>query len=81
MLLRVPHGLDQILHLVLFAAYVTTAFRARAILRSDFARTRRQLDVSGAGTLFFGPIYLQHAINEAADTPARETRPSQPTGE
>jgi len=49
------------------------AFRAARILRSDCARTGRGLGLSysGAGVFFFGCLYLQHLINEAADAPAR----------
>jgi hypothetical protein len=46
------------------------AFRVAGILRSDFARTGRLVDVSGVGVFFFGCLYLQHVINQAADTPA-----------
>jgi hypothetical protein len=38
---------------------------------SDFARTGRFIGVSGAGVFFFGCLYLQHVMNEAAATPAR----------
>jgi hypothetical protein len=50
---------------------LAVAFRMAHILRSDFARTGRQIGVSGAGVFFFGCLYLQHVLNEAADTPAR----------
>ncbi len=47
------------------------SFRTAEILRNDFARTGRLLSVSGVAVFFLGPMYLQHKINEAADTPAR----------
>ena len=45
-------------------------FRVAAILRSGFARSRRGIGISGAGVFFFGCLYLQHVMNEAADVPA-----------
>jgi hypothetical protein len=47
------------------------AFRVAHILRSDFARTGRFIKVSGVWVFFLGPLYLQHVINKAADTPPR----------
>lgn len=54
------------------------AFRVAAILRSDFARSGRPLGISGAGVFFFGCLYLQHILNEAADLPARRARSDPP---
>lgn len=48
------------------------AFRVAAILRSDFVRSRRYIDVGTLGVFFFGCLYLQHVMNEAAGVPARE---------
>jgi hypothetical protein len=45
------------------------AFRVAAILRSDFTRSGRGIDISTLGVFFFGCLYLQHAMNEAADLP------------
>ncbi|HLK38013.1 MAG TPA: DUF4234 domain-containing protein [Polyangiaceae bacterium] len=47
------------------------AFRVAAVLRSDFARTGRFIGISTAGVFFFGCLYLQHLLNEAAEVPAR----------
>lgn len=46
-------------------------FRVAAILRGDFARSLRGIHISAAGVFFFGCLYLQHVMNEAADVPAR----------
>jgi hypothetical protein len=48
------------------------AFRVAAILRSDFARSGRYIDVATLGVFFLGCLYLQHVMNEAAGVPARE---------
>jgi hypothetical protein len=45
------------------------AFRVAAILRSDFTRSGRGIDISTLGVFFFGCLYLQHAMNQAADVP------------
>ena len=50
------------------------AFRMAAILRSDFARTGRFIGFSSFGVFFFGCLYLQHVMNEAAEVPARGRR-------
>jgi hypothetical protein len=63
-MLRVVQLVGGIVNLVV-------AFRVAHILRSDFARTGRFIGVSGAGVFFFGCLYLQHVMNEAAATPAR----------
>jgi hypothetical protein len=66
-----PSELDRAVSLGLGVASIVLAFRVANILRSDFARTGRLLSVSGAGTFFFGALYLQHKINQAAATPPR----------
>ena len=53
------------------AAYVA-CFRVARILRSDFARTGRALEVSNLATFFLGFWYLQYKINQAAVTPVSE---------
>jgi len=50
------------------------AFRVANVLRSDFARSGRLLDVSTLAVFFFGCFYLQHVMNRAAGTPARVRR-------
>jgi hypothetical protein len=50
------------------------SFRVAAILRSDFRRTGRVIGVSSVGVFFFGCVYLQQVINEAAAVPARLAR-------
>jgi Domain of unknown function (DUF4234) len=66
---------DQIrpIQLVVGVVNLVVAFRVARILRSDLARTGRFVGVSGPGVFFFGCLYLQHVINEAAATPARTT--------
>jgi hypothetical protein len=64
-----PRDVDRAVDLGLGAASIITAFRVARILRSDFARTGRFLRVSSVATFFFGALYLQHKINQAADTP------------
>ncbi len=46
------------------------SFRVMRILRSNFARTGRSLQVSAIATFLFGTLYLQFKINQAADIPA-----------
>ena len=55
------------------------AFRIAAILRSDFARTGRVIVISTLGVFFFGCLYLQHVLNEAANVPSRRPRQSDGT--
>jgi Domain of unknown function (DUF4234) len=74
LLAKVPEGPKQLARIASTITGLIVAFRAAHILRSDCARTGRQLSYSGAGVFFFGCLYLQHLINEAADAPAR-TRP------
>lgn len=50
------------------------AFRVAHILRSNFARTGRLIEVSGVPTFFFGVLYLQYVINRAAVTPGRKKK-------
>lgn len=50
-------------------------FRVLNILRSVSTRTGRFLGFSTMGTFFLGVYYLQHKINQMADTPARAERP------
>ncbi len=64
-------GISRIAQLADGIFNLFVAFRAAAILRSDFARTGRMLHISGAGVFFFGMLYLQHVLNEAAATPPR----------
>jgi hypothetical protein len=49
-------------------AMLVAVFRVARMLRSDFNRSGRFLTVSGVATFFFGTLYLQYKINEAADT-------------
>jgi hypothetical protein len=55
---------------------ISTHFAVVGILRVSFARSGRIVRVSSLWTFFFGFLYLQHKINEAADLPdrARATR-------
>ena len=69
-------GAARVAQLGAGGASLFLGFRVAAILRSDFARTGRLLDLSGAGVFFFGCLYLQHVINEAAEKPARTRPPS-----
>jgi hypothetical protein len=71
-----PDQLDRPVSIACGAVSIITAFRVAKILRSDFARTGRFLNVSGAGCFFFNALYLQYKINQAADTPARAPRAS-----
>jgi hypothetical protein len=71
---RAHEDLVRILQLGGGITSLSLAFRVAGILRSDFARTGRFIGVSSLGVFFFGCVYLQHVINEAADTPARVTR-------
>jgi hypothetical protein len=64
----------QIARLIESAISLFLAFRTARILRSDFARTGRTVGVSSLGVFFFGCLYLQHVMNEAADEPARPAR-------
>jgi hypothetical protein len=64
-------GAIQVVRLIPAVVNLFVAFRVAGILRSDIARTGRNVHVSGAGTFFFGALYLQHVINEAASQPAR----------
>jgi hypothetical protein len=70
-LVNVPPGFDRLVSVVGGIVTIVTAFRVATILRSDFARTGRFLHISGPGTFFFNAFYLQHKINQAAETPAR----------
>jgi hypothetical protein len=67
----VPEEIVSVVQLAsgLFGLFL--AFRVADILRSDFARTGRLIGISGVGVFFFGCLYLQHVMNEAADTPGR----------
>ena len=67
-------GITRIAQLADGIFNLVVAFRVAAILRSDFARTGRMLHISGAGVFFFGMLYLQHVLNEAAATPPRLPR-------
>jgi hypothetical protein len=71
-----PRDVDRAVDIAIGAASIVTAFRVARILRSDFARTGRFLSVSSAGTFFFGVLYLQYKINQAADTPPTASRSS-----
>jgi hypothetical protein len=53
---------------------LVVSFRIARVLRNDLARTGRLVHVSGAGVFFFGCLYLQHVINEAAAAPARRRK-------
>jgi hypothetical protein len=64
----------QIARIAPNAVSLFLAFRTARILRSDFARTGRRVSISSVGVFFFGCLYLQHVINEAADDPGRAGR-------
>jgi hypothetical protein len=64
-----PPEVDRAVSLAGGAAGIIAAFRVARILRSDFARSGRLLQVSGLATFFFNALYLQYKINQAADTP------------
>jgi hypothetical protein len=66
-----PEGAIKAVQLATGITSLVLAFRVAHILRSDFARSGRLIGVSGAGVFFFGCLYLQHVMNEAAATPAR----------
>jgi hypothetical protein len=68
---EVPQELDRPISLGLGAAALVLSFRVAAMLRSDFARSGRMIDVKGVWVFFLGVWYLQHVINKAADAPAR----------
>ena len=71
---QAPQGVVRIAQLVSGITNLVLAFRVAHILRSDFARTGRIVGISGAGVFFFGCLYLQHVMNEAAGIPARSRR-------
>jgi hypothetical protein len=68
---RLPEGVVRFTQLASGILNLVLAFRVAHILRSDFARSGRIIGVSGAGVFFFGCLYLQHVMNEAAEVPAR----------
>jgi len=72
---RAGEGIVRLTQLASGIMNLVLAFRVAHILRSDFARTGRLIGVSGAGVFFFGCLYLQHVINEAASTPGRALPP------
>ncbi|HEY8091252.1 MAG TPA: DUF4234 domain-containing protein [Polyangiaceae bacterium] len=78
--LRVPEGALRAVQLAAGIANLVLAFRVARMLRSDFARTGRLIRISSVGVFFFGCLYLQHVINQAADTPAykRKRKKKQP---
>jgi hypothetical protein len=47
-------------------------FRVRRILLDHFQRRGERREVSGIGTLFLGPLFLQTKINDFADEPQPE---------
>jgi hypothetical protein len=65
---------ERMMQLVSGLVSLFVSFRVAAILRSDFARTGRIIAVSSVAVFFFGCVYLQHVINEAAVVPARLAR-------
>jgi hypothetical protein len=68
--------LSRLMQLLSGLANLFLAFRVAAILRSDFARTGRLIGISTLGVFFFGCLYLQHVLNEAAAVRARRPRQS-----
>lgn len=68
-LVPAAHEMLRPVQLVASIVNLVVAFRVAHILRSDFARTGRFTGVSGLGVFFFGCLYLQHVMNEAAGTP------------
>jgi hypothetical protein len=64
------HFLARLLQIAGGVTVLALSFRIAHILRSDFARTGRYINVSGVAVFFLGCLYLQHVINAAADTPA-----------
>jgi hypothetical protein len=77
---RAPEGVARLVQIAVGVISLVLAFRVARILRSDFARSGRSIGISGAGVFFFGCLYLQHVMNEAAETPARlaEDHPAEP---
>jgi hypothetical protein len=73
-----PEGIVRLTQLANGIVNLILAFRVAHILRSDFARTGRLVNVSGAGVFFLGCLYLQHVINVAASTPAHRLPPRDP---
>jgi hypothetical protein len=69
-----PPELDRMLSSAAGIVSLITAFRVASILRGDSVRSGRLLRVSGAATFFFGALYLQQKMNEAAGTPGRVVR-------
>jgi hypothetical protein len=69
-----PPELDRAGSVASGAASVITAFQVARILRSNFARSGRLLQVSRIATFFFNAFYLQYKINQAADTPPSQGR-------
>jgi hypothetical protein len=66
--------LIRMIQLADWVAMLMAVFRIATILRSDFSRSGRFLTVSGVATFFFGTLYLQYKINQAADTPPLKRR-------
>jgi hypothetical protein len=72
---RAEEGAVRAVQLASGITSLVLAFRVAHILRSDLARSGRGLiRVSSAGVFFFGCLYLQHVMNQAAATPARRPR-------
>jgi len=71
---RLAEGVVRFVQLASGIMNLVLAFRVAHILRSDFARSGRTIGVSAAGVFFFGCLYLQHVMNEAAEIPAAARR-------
>lgn len=69
--IEVGRAVDRGLSVAAGAMSVIAGFRVGNILRSEFARSGRFIPVSSAAIFFFGVLYLQHKINQAAATRPR----------
>jgi hypothetical protein len=62
---------SRLLSIVNMVLTLFAEFRVARILRSEFRRSGRGIDVSSIAVFFFGILYLQAKINQGADTPRR----------
>jgi hypothetical protein len=65
---KAGEGLDRLVQIAAGITMLIAVFRVAHILRSDFARSGRFIGVSGVMVFFFGTLYLQYKMNQAADT-------------
>jgi hypothetical protein len=70
---RLP-GTSALIEFVAGALVLIAEFRVANILRSEFRRSGRGIQVSSLAVFFLGVPYLQYKVNQGADTPARLSR-------